>query len=110
MDWLLEEVIVTAQKREERLIDVPISIAALSGETIKDAGIQNINELSYAVPNLSAPKLKRMFSFFYKFVLLHLSLLDRSLAHRALLIAHCSSLSRSHTPTRQVVRKTVLLV
>ncbi|MDB9952357.1 TonB-dependent receptor [Porticoccaceae bacterium] len=52
-EWLLEEVVVTAQKREERLIDVPISIAVMSGEAIKDAGIQNINDLSYAVPNLS---------------------------------------------------------
>ena len=30
VDWLLEEVVVTAQKREERLIDVPISISRLA--------------------------------------------------------------------------------
>ena len=39
MDWLLEEVVVTAQKREQRLIDVPISIAALGEQKIKDLGI-----------------------------------------------------------------------
>jgi iron complex outermembrane recepter protein len=50
---VLEEIVVTAQKREERLIDVPMSISALSGETIENAGMQNIIDLSYAVPNLS---------------------------------------------------------
>ncbi|ETN92524.1 hypothetical protein U062_00399 [Gammaproteobacteria bacterium MOLA455] len=53
MDWLLEEVVVTAQKREQRLIDVPISITAISGEDLDVASIQNIADLSYAVPNLS---------------------------------------------------------
>ena len=52
-DWLLEEVIVTAQKREERLIDVPISISAISGEDLENSGIQNIADLAYAVPSLS---------------------------------------------------------
>ena len=50
---LLEEVIVTAQKREQRLIDVPISIVAVGEDIIREAGIQNMNDLSYAVPNLS---------------------------------------------------------
>jgi iron complex outermembrane recepter protein len=49
----LEEIVVTAQKREERLIDVPMAITALAGETIENAGMQNIIDLSYAVPNLS---------------------------------------------------------
>jgi iron complex outermembrane recepter protein len=50
---VLEEIVVTAQKREERLIDVPMAITALSGETVENAGMQNIIDLSYAVPNLS---------------------------------------------------------
>ena len=37
MDWLLEEVVVTAQKREQRLIDVPISIVAMSAAEIEGA-------------------------------------------------------------------------
>lgn len=49
----IDEIIVTAQKREQRLIDVPISISAISGEDLDNAGIQNIADLSYAVPNLS---------------------------------------------------------
>ena len=35
---VLEEVIVTAQKRTESLQDVPISVAAMSGEKMEDNG------------------------------------------------------------------------
>jgi outer membrane receptor protein involved in Fe transport len=48
----LEEVIVTAQKRAESLQDVPISMTAISGDKIQDAGIQSMTELSSYVPNL----------------------------------------------------------
>ena len=49
----LEEVIVTAQKRAESLQDVPISMTAVSGEKLDDAGITNLEQLSEFVPNLS---------------------------------------------------------
>jgi iron complex outermembrane receptor protein len=49
----LEEVIVTAQKRAESLQDVPISMTALSGEKINDAGMNSLADLSKYVPNLS---------------------------------------------------------
>ena len=48
----IDEIIVTAQKREERLIDVPMSISVVGSEEIKNRGIQNVTDLSYAVPNL----------------------------------------------------------
>ena len=48
----LEEVIVTAQKRAESLMDVPISILAVSGEKISNAGIEDLSELSAYIPNL----------------------------------------------------------
>ena len=48
----LEEVIVTAQKRAESLMDVPISILAVSGEKISNAGIEDLSELSTYIPNL----------------------------------------------------------
>ena len=41
----LEEIVVTAQKRPEGLIDVPISIVVTSGEKIKDANIYRIEDL-----------------------------------------------------------------
>ena len=39
---MLEEVIVTAQKRVESLQDVPISVSAVSGQTMDDANITNL--------------------------------------------------------------------
>jgi len=49
----LEEVVVTAQKRAERLIDVPISIVALTADEIQKRQITDIDELSMAVPGLT---------------------------------------------------------
>jgi outer membrane receptor protein involved in Fe transport len=49
---LLEEVIVTAQKRAESLQDVPISVSAVQGDKIQDAGIPNMAALADFVPNL----------------------------------------------------------
>ena len=49
----LEEIIVTAQKRAESLQDVPISMVAIEGSKIEDAGIHSLNGLSEYVPNLS---------------------------------------------------------
>ena len=48
----LEEVMVTAQKRTESLMDVPISVVAISGEKISSQGINDLYELSAYVPNL----------------------------------------------------------
>ena len=39
---MLEEVIVTAQKRTESLQDVPISVTAIHGDKLQSAGIANI--------------------------------------------------------------------
>jgi outer membrane receptor protein involved in Fe transport len=51
---LLEEVIVTAQRREQRLIDVPISITAIGEDTIKNTGVKTIADLSLHVSNFVA--------------------------------------------------------
>lgn len=48
----LEEVIVTAQKRAQRLIDVPLTVATLSNETLERAGIDTLLDMSHAVPGL----------------------------------------------------------
>jgi iron complex outermembrane receptor protein len=50
---LLEEVIVTAQKRAENLQDVPISVSALSGERLSTANLQNLEDIALYVPNLT---------------------------------------------------------
>jgi iron complex outermembrane recepter protein len=46
------EIVVTAQRREETLRDVPISITALSGDTLAEAGIQDTERLSNLTPGL----------------------------------------------------------
>src|SRR5690606_14851093 len=46
----IEEVIITAQRRMESLQDVPISVTALSSETLQQSGISGSAELSQLVP------------------------------------------------------------
>src|SRR4051812_7100323 len=48
----LEEVVVTAQKREQLLKDVPISIVAISGDELMDRHITALEDLPNAVPGL----------------------------------------------------------
>jgi iron complex outermembrane receptor protein len=50
---VLEEVIVTAQLREQSLQDVPVSVSAMSGQKMMDAGLNKIQDLQAYVPNLT---------------------------------------------------------
>jgi iron complex outermembrane recepter protein len=50
---MLEEVVVTAQKRTESLQDVPISITAVSGDKMAENGVFKIEDLQTFTPNLS---------------------------------------------------------
>ncbi len=50
--YAIEEIVVTAQKREENLQEVPISITALSGAMIEDRGIKNVQDLFTSAPGL----------------------------------------------------------
>lgn len=50
--FTLEEVVVTAQRREESIQDVPLAISALGSETLKNAGVTNSAQLAAVVPNL----------------------------------------------------------
>ena len=49
----LEEVTVTARKREESLQDVPISITAFSAEAIEDANIYDLRDIVKLSPNVN---------------------------------------------------------
>jgi iron complex outermembrane receptor protein len=49
----LMEVVVTAQRHEERLQDVPISVNAISGETLAARGITDALTISQMVPGLT---------------------------------------------------------
>ncbi|NWK96119.1 TonB-dependent receptor [Sphingobium lactosutens] len=48
----IEEIVVTAQKREESLQDTPISIAAFSARDLETKGINGLTDLRANVPNL----------------------------------------------------------
>jgi outer membrane receptor protein involved in Fe transport len=48
----LEEVIVTARKREEVLQDTPVAVTAFSAEALEVAGIANTRDLQESVPGL----------------------------------------------------------
>lgn len=48
----LEEVVVTARKREESLQETPIAVTALSGETLQDLGLSDISDLRKIAPNV----------------------------------------------------------
>ena len=47
----LEEVLVTAQKREQSLQTVPIAISAVSGELLEQTGVNTITCLLYTSPS-----------------------------------------------------------
>jgi iron complex outermembrane recepter protein len=49
---VLETVVVTAEKRQENLQDVPISMEVLSAEKLEDHNVTNIQALQNYVPNL----------------------------------------------------------
>jgi iron complex outermembrane receptor protein len=46
------EIVVTAQRRAERLVDVPISVTAVDGEALAGAGIIRMSDLDRAAPGL----------------------------------------------------------
>lgn len=48
----LEEVLVTAQKREQNLQQTPISISAFDAQALEDQGIADIEDVSNYVPNV----------------------------------------------------------
>lgn len=52
----LEEIVITARKREERLQDVPISVTAVTGSRLEMEQINQTLDLQFKVPNLSFGK------------------------------------------------------
>jgi outer membrane receptor protein involved in Fe transport len=49
----LEEIVVTARKREENLMEVPLSISAFTADMIEQTGIENLTDLANQTPGLS---------------------------------------------------------
>jgi len=51
--YRLEEIIVTATKRAQNIQDVPISIQSLSGDTLKERGVEALPDLVAVVPSIN---------------------------------------------------------
>lgn len=52
-DGGLADIVVTAQKREQSLDDVPLSVTAASGEKLARQGISDVSDLAKVVPGFS---------------------------------------------------------
>ncbi|MCY4427135.1 MAG: TonB-dependent receptor [Halieaceae bacterium] len=50
----IDEIIVTAQKREEGIQNVPMSVTAISGDMLEDRGFQDPRDLVNIAPNMVA--------------------------------------------------------
>lgn len=51
-DLVLEEIIVTARKREESLQETPLAVSAYNGRTLREAGIDSMDDLNAIVPGI----------------------------------------------------------
>ncbi len=49
----LDKIVVTAQKREEALQDVPVVVTALSEQALEENGVRDIKDLQHVVPGLT---------------------------------------------------------
>ncbi|BFM14579.1 TonB-dependent receptor [Maricurvus nonylphenolicus] len=56
-DFMIEEVVVTATKREQSIQDIPASVSQVSGSDLEARGIGDIENLSAQIPNLQFGKL-----------------------------------------------------
>src|SRR5690606_28854816 len=50
--FTVEEITVTARKREESLRDVPVAITAIGGQALEARGIDNVTNMIGTVPSL----------------------------------------------------------
>ncbi len=52
----IEDVVVQARRRDERLIDVPVAITAIGGEALSDYSVSRVSDLATLVPSLVTGK------------------------------------------------------
>jgi outer membrane receptor protein involved in Fe transport len=52
----LEDVVVTARRRDERLLDAPVAITAIGGQAMKQYSVTRVTDLATLVPSLVAGK------------------------------------------------------
>ena len=51
--WFFNSITVTADKREQEILDVPASITAVTGESIENQGVTNLTDIQGSIPGLS---------------------------------------------------------
>lgn len=63
-----DEIIITAQKRSERLQDVPVSVAVVGGTRLSDLKLNRSTDLQFVVPGVASPEQTgpRNFGFFIR--------------------------------------------
>lgn len=49
----LQDIVVTAQRREQKLQDVPLAVTAFSGAALRASGIENVKDLAHVDPSLN---------------------------------------------------------
>src|SRR5271165_5615835 len=54
---VLQEVVVTANRREQNLLDVPYNISAVSGQALEAAGATSLADIGRMLPGISIPDL-----------------------------------------------------
>ncbi len=53
----LEEIVVTAGRREQNLMDVPYNISAVTGDSLLAAGITSLTDIARLLPGINVPDL-----------------------------------------------------
>src|SRR5687768_13145930 len=49
----VDEIVVTAQMREQSLQDVPVVVTSVSAQQLRDAGVRDIKDLTIVAPGLT---------------------------------------------------------
>ncbi|TAK53036.1 MAG: TonB-dependent receptor [Gammaproteobacteria bacterium] len=49
----VDEIVVTARRREETLLDVPVAVTSISGDALIDAGAQDLTAITQTTPNVT---------------------------------------------------------
>ena len=52
-DGGLDQIVVTAERREQNLQDVPISATVLTGEQLNQRGVVNLNDIQQVAPSIA---------------------------------------------------------
>jgi len=53
----LAEIVVTANRREQNLMDVPYNISAVTGPALQAAGVSNLTDIARLLPGINIPDL-----------------------------------------------------